>query len=648
MSQSGTVVLPPGSPEGESVEALRARVARLERALAREEEKLATIRELASAMSSTLDLDELLEMVVDRITRVMQADRSTLYLLDDEKDELVSKVVQGGLVTEIKLRVGEGVAGWVAATGQTLNIVDAYDDERFVQDWDRRTGYRTRTILAVPMLNHLGRAVGVIQVLNKVEGTFSDDDASLLSVLASQAAVTLDNSRLLLSVVSKNVELLDIRDQLERKVRELDTLFEVAREAAASLSFDALLEGVLAQAIRAVEAAAGSILLVDDETGDLRFRCAVGGQPDVVKLLRIPAGQGICGWVARHGEAQIVNDVEADPRHQRSIVDETGYRPTNVLCVPIPGSNGPLGAIEILDKHEGRTPFADDDLKISMAVAGFVAQSIELARTRDARSREERLSTIGQLLSSVLHDLKTPMTIISGYVQLMPATDSSERRAEYAAMVLKQFEHINAMTREILAFARGESTLLVRKVYLHKLFDEMHRQLAPELEDRGVELEVDLRDRGVARFDENKIKRLIHNLVRNAAESFGGRRGHVVLRAEREGGEIVLTVADDGPGIPEAVRRKLFQSFVTLGKPGGSGLGLAIVKKIVDEHRGRTEVATSPKGTTFRIFLPQDELSERSSSSTSLPAVKRDGASASAVEAASAEDPTELPARAAA
>src|SRR6185295_7436947 len=109
---------------------------------------------------------------------------------------------------------------------------------------------------------------GVVQVLNKREGYFAPDDEALLAALASQAAVSIENSKLVISVVGKNIELLDAKEQLERKVRELDVLFEIVQVAASAMRLEDLLEGVLARAMRAVDAEAGSILLADDKTGD--------------------------------------------------------------------------------------------------------------------------------------------------------------------------------------------------------------------------------------------------------------------------------------------------------------------------------------------------------------------------------------------
>ncbi|MGB5548717.1 MAG: GAF domain-containing sensor histidine kinase, partial [Polyangiales bacterium] len=529
---------------------------RLQNVVERERAKLRALQDISSALGSTLDLGELLDMILDRISEVIEADRSTLYLLDEETDELWSKVVQGDEVHEIRLKPGEGLAGAVASTGRPLNIKDAYQDVRFDAAWDRATGYRTRSTLCVPMKNQHGRTIGVVQVLNKNEGHFTVGDEALLTALASHAAVSIENSKLFLSVVGKNIELLEIKEQLEKKIRELDVLFEITQVAASAMELDDLLAGVLARTMRATDAEAASILIADEYTGDLTFRAAVGGEPDRVKKMKIKAGQGISGWVAENGRPQIVNQAEDDPRHSTHISDAVGYHPKSVLCVPLRWDDG-AGALQLLNKSGGRAPFIDDDLKMATVIAGHLSTAIAQAQSRAQKARQERLSTLGRFLSSMLHDLKTPLTVISGYTQILVQEGDEDERRKLAASVRRQVQLLTTMMGETLAFAKGERRILIRRVYLHNFFEDLAQQLKPDLAERGIRLELALSDRGIAHFDEEKMQRVFHNLARNAAEAIGDRGGVCRLEVDRsESGDLVLTFADDGPGVSEEIRER--------------------------------------------------------------------------------------------
>jgi signal transduction histidine kinase len=150
--------------------------------------------------------------------------------------------------------------------------------------------------------------------------------------------------------------------------------------------------------------------------------------------------------------------------------------------------------------------------------------------------------------------------------------------------------------------------VLLRKVYVQQFFDDVRDQLESDLAKRGIELVVDVQEKGTARFDEGKILRVVHNLARNAAEAMApGGGGKFVIKVTRDKTDraLLLSFSDTGPGIPKEIEHRLFQSFVTSGKRGGTGLGLAIVKKIADEHGGTITVQSTGRGATFKLRLPQ-------------------------------------------
>jgi signal transduction histidine kinase len=136
----------------------------------------------------------------------------------------------------------------------------------------------------------------------------------------------------------------------------------------------------------------------------------------------------------------------------------------------------------------------------------------------------------------------------------------------------------------------------------------------------------------VARFDEARLARALHNLARNAVEAMAGRGGRLTISAKMAGSDLVIRVSDTGPGIPKEVEGRLFQSFVTAGKKGGTGLGLAIVKKIAEEHGGSISVSSTDRGATFELVLPQQGPNAPASVRPPVKAPGRGQAKASATE----------------
>jgi len=176
-------------------------------------ERLQILIRVGTRLAAERNLDRLLAMIVEETTAAMEADRSTLYLVDREKQEVWAKIAQGMETVELRVPVGIGIAGQVGKTGEIINIPDAYRDGRFNPEFDRRTGYQTKNILCVPMKNVNGDVIGAMQVLNRKEGPFLPEDEVLLTALASQAAVAIDNADI-------HRKLQELNESLEEKVRE--------------------------------------------------------------------------------------------------------------------------------------------------------------------------------------------------------------------------------------------------------------------------------------------------------------------------------------------------------------------------------------------------------------------------------------------
>ncbi len=196
----GTVRHTVSEPGGPNTLALIKQIERMEP----EVHRPSTMRELnamlsvSQTMAANVDLDDLLRLIVNELVAAIDARGGTLYLIDEQTDELFSRVLleDTGELKEIRLEIGEGIAGQVAATGRVLNIQHAYDDPRFNRAFDQITGHQTRTILAAPMRNPQRKVIGVVQLVNKKGGPFMRRDERLLAAMAAQAAISIENTRL--------------------------------------------------------------------------------------------------------------------------------------------------------------------------------------------------------------------------------------------------------------------------------------------------------------------------------------------------------------------------------------------------------------------------------------------------------------------
>jgi serine phosphatase RsbU (regulator of sigma subunit)/anti-sigma regulatory factor (Ser/Thr protein kinase) len=160
--------------------------------------ELNAIRAISMTMATNIDLDTLLRLIVNKLVETIGAERGTLYLVDEERGEIVSRVLleDTSVLEEIRVKIGEGISGHVAATGDILNIQNAYEDPRFLRAIDKKTGYRVRTLLTAPMVNPHQKIIGVVQLLNKIGEPFTSRDERLLTAMSAQAAISIENARL--------------------------------------------------------------------------------------------------------------------------------------------------------------------------------------------------------------------------------------------------------------------------------------------------------------------------------------------------------------------------------------------------------------------------------------------------------------------
>ncbi len=562
-----------------------------EPALVRVRRELDAIIDISRAVSSTLHIDALLLRIMERTTDLMQADRSTLFVVDAEKGELWSKVMQGNEPHTITLRIGDGIAGWVAEHNQGMKLDDVYTDARFDKTWDEKSGYRTRSLLCVPITDKDGDVVAVIQCLNKRGRGFDAEDEHLLACIGTQCAVAIENAFLYASLAHANAE--------------LQVLYDVEQEIAGAHDLHTMLSGVLErlQTLMKVELAA---LLLCNANGSQVFSLRRDTPSFDVRAVDARETQQLLLHaqlpVARYAD-------ESGAVAELLIAKDTALDVRETYSAPVFDGRVLIGVLQVGNRVRklGAAALDIDEpsmLRLLALVSAQLARGIVALHEREAGERAERLALLGHSVGAILHDMRTPLTAVAGYVELMTAEPSTEVRREHAARVGRALEHMEAMTHEVLSFARGQREVLIGKVYLNKFVEEVREMLVPETARAGVTLEVEAKYDGVARFDESKVKRVIFNLARNACQAMG-RGGHFRWTIDRVGEQLVFECADTGPGIPKEMEGRLFESFATHGKTGGTGLGLAMAKKIIDAHCGQIGVRSRPgHGATFRIEIP--------------------------------------------
>ncbi len=569
--------------------------------LARMRDQLVAFQRIASTIGSEASIEVVLKIICDNTTQLMRCERTTIFLVEeDAKHEQWLNSVIAEKSGVIRLRFGQGIAGTVALKRQTLNIKDVYQNALFDPSFDKKNGFKTRSCLAMPILNIQHEMLGVVQVINKINGYFKDDDdVEMLASICSQIGVSLTQHQFYMSLLNKNAELVDAREKLQQKNDELDMLYALEREAATSLDLNSLIERMLAKCLPAFRVKYAAIL-VNDKTQKQLYALQAAAKCEICVIERIPA---FISTAIKHGECMRLSlrEIQTLPEQTEAVFN---VALNALLIAPLNHQDMSCGALILGTQKLAPGCFSASDAKLAALFAAHIAPSIAAQLDREENEKKQRLFVIGQMLSSLLHDMKTPLANISGYTELMCMQNDESLRAEFGEVIERQVNTLKNMSAEILQFARGQTSVILRKNPLHDVISHSLEQLAVEADKRHIEIRCDEKFRGSIYYDDDKLQRVIINLTKNAMEAID-KNGHIEISTYADDFHVYLMIRDDGPGIPPEIANSLFEAFVTCGKTGGTGLGLSIVRKIVEEHHASiTWQPVEPHGTSFIMAFP--------------------------------------------
>jgi two-component system chemotaxis response regulator CheY len=278
--------------------------------------------------------------------------------------------------------------------------------------------------------------------------------------------------------------------------------------------------------------------------------------------------------------------------------------PEGVRVVPMQRADVLYGWILLVEAPEQDQDTAD----LVSILAGQAAAGLANLELLEERVESERLSTIGRMIGTIVHDFRNPMTALKGYAGLLEELPlPPERQKEFARLIVEEADRMGLMIEEILEFTRGSPKPLRKKrTTVEELAGKLERLMQPEFQARGIAFATELAYPGEIAVDADRLNRAILNIASNALDAMEP-GGTFTFASRLSDGRVELSFRDTGRGIPEELRERIFEPFFTHGKPRGIGLGMSITRKIVEEHGGEIRVESRPgAGTTFTLRLPAE------------------------------------------
>jgi signal transduction histidine kinase len=277
------------------------------------------------------------------------------------------------------------------------------------------------------------------------------------------------------------------------------------------------------------------------------------------------------------------------------------------FLLPLMATGGMVGML-VLGRRLGRrrVPFQAGELRLLSLLATRAALALQNHVYQRELIASERLAAIGAMAGMLAHDFRGPMTVIRGYAEsLLEGGLAAEEAAARAGLIVDAVDRLERMTAETLDFARGGVRLVRRSITLEAVLEELAAAVAAEQPGLTVVRDFAVAD-VTAVLDVDKLQRAVSNMAANARDAMGG-GGRYTIAARLEDGALVLPLSDEGPGVAEGIRDRLFEPFVTHGKKGGTGLGLAVARRFVEDHGGNIALLPEGPGARFRITVPLGE-----------------------------------------
>ncbi len=556
----------------------------------RRAQQLSTLNVITRQLTSTMEIESLSSNILDSAVNILNAEAGSLFLVDEQTDELVFKVTVGPVAKNLvgqRLPPGTGFVGKAVASKAPVIINDVTATTTWNPTPDKQTGFVTRAILAIPM-EVKGRVIGVIEIINKKDGSpFTDDDQNLLAAFGGQAAVAFENARLF-----------TLTDQeLSARVEELSVMQRIDRELNASLEVNRIMRITLEWALRQSHAEAGLIGFVEEEGIRVMTDQGYKDEVEVFKEKYLQRNHPAVLEPIETGQPQHFVTESAAP--QRIFLREG----LSQMVLPIRRESKAIAVLILESTHP--EALSADAATFIIRLADHAAIAISNAQLYAEVQRANVAKS--EFVSFVAHELKNPMTPIKGFSDLLASGaigPINENQAKFLATIRANVDRMKTIVEDLnddSKIAAGRLELKFKAIDIYDLVETVVRSNTRQIEDKQQTLEVILPENLPNIWaDRVRTEQVLVNLVSNA-HKYTPEGGHIILQAEKtynlwdaEGSQEVIHfwVKDNGYGISPEDQKKIFQKFFRspdeqARKSPGTGLGLNITKSLVEMQGGK-------------------------------------------------------------
>ena len=559
--------------------------------------RLRVLYKISNILTTTQRSETVLRLILKEAVKATRATSGSLILIDRAAGILnieIADNINPARAAKLKLRLGEGVTGWVAKKGKPLLVGDVRSSPHYVQ-----IKAEVKCELAVPLIIG-GKVVGVINVDSNRRDAFNEADKQLLVAVAAQS--------------SRVMQAATLYEENRNKAKRLATLFNVGRAIASEPLLEDVLRRVADEVRRLMDVRVCSIMLLDEKAENFEIK-AVSGEvsPAYFNRKRIPVTGNLIGRVIESRRPLYVRDVRREKEYRMAkVARESGL--CSLLSIPMVFQDRPIG---VLNVYSGRpSDYSNEDVELITTFAGDCAVAIvnasryeRIIRSEELLRESEKFQLLGTLAAEIAHEIRNPLTILSMLVHSLQESGDLSRESRFDLGIMQtKLTHINKIVDQVLDFSRSRQGEPV-EVNINRIVEDVHMLIGHKAS--GMNRRVMKRCREglpAVRVDPGQLEQAILNLAINGLEAMADQGDclHVSTSRVKKGDKewVRVRVRDEGRGIPAEEIQSIFTPFISM-RDQGTGLGLFIARRIVTEHGGRLEVKSRVgKGSTFDILLP--------------------------------------------
>ena len=531
-----------------------------------------------------------LEAILDEVMRVFSANSASISLLNASSESLLIEV-QRGLPESSKgfeLPVGVGITGWVVAHGEPLLCTDVSKEEKYFQ-----LDERVKAEMAAP-LTEGGRTVGALNVDSCDISAFDEEDLRLLVLMANEASRVLENMWMV--------------QQLRKKADQLQSLVLLSQDISGKRKFDDVLNTISREGLLLLDCRLSAFFLYDQKQDLLHLQSLQDKNGPRSYHEALKPGDSLLGSALRgHRQVQTRDLLRIEEHHFMDLIRSENL--VSMLVTPVIFEDIPIGLIVHYIDRPHR--FHDDEQMIARALADLGAIAIENARlygrvfdSEESMRKSERLTTLGTLAAEIAHEIRNPLMVVRLlFDSLNLGENEDDNKSKDLSVIREKLNHLEQIAGRILEFGKSRESFR-KSICLREILEDAVVLVRLKLEQSKVNLNWgSLPGEEEVFVDKGQIQQVLLNLMLNAVEVMPN-GGDLFIDTELVEGRAKIFVKDQGGGIPNDLKDRIFESFLT-GKKDGTGLGLTISKRIMRAHDGDLElVHTGSEGTTFCISLP--------------------------------------------